>query len=134
MAGYLLDTDICIHAIKAKDAGLRAKFSDNHDALAISTVTLSELLYGAEKSARPERNRRVVKDFAARVDVLGFDHECAAHTGDIRAALARLGTPIGAYDVMIAATARAHGLIMVTNNIREFERVDGLRVETWIPS
>lgn len=84
-----------------------------------------------ERSANPARNLAEVQGFAARLDVLDFDSNAAAHAGQIRAELARLGTPIGPYDQMIAGHARSRGLIVVTNNRREFERVPGLRMEDW---
>lgn len=91
-----------------------------------------ELIYGAEKSANPERNLADVEGFAARLEVLPYDAQAAAHSGQLRAELARIGKPIGPYDQMIAGHARAQGLILVTNNLREFERVPGLRVEDWV--
>lgn len=93
---------------------------------------MSELLYGAEKSARPIQNRIEVERFANRVKVLSFDADAAAHAGDIRAALGRQGQPIGSYDALIAGHARSRGLIVVTGNLREFQRVDGLRSEDWL--
>lgn len=99
--------------------------------MCISTLTLAELFYGVEKSAHPARNLAEVEGFAARLEVLDFDGHAAAHTGQIRAELARTSTPIGPYDQMIAGHARSRGLIVVTNNRREFDRVPGLRVEDW---
>lgn len=91
-----------------------------------------ELIYGAEKSATPERNLSVVEGFAARLEVLDYNHEAAAHSGQLRAELAKPGTPIGPYDQMIAGHARSLGLVLVTNNLREFDRVPGLRIEDWV--
>jgi tRNA(fMet)-specific endonuclease VapC len=91
-----------------------------------------ELIYGAEKSAAPERNLAVVEGFAARLDVLAYDRQAAMHSGQLRAELQKIGKPIGPYDQMIAGHARSQGMILVTNNIREFERVPGLRVEDWV--
>ncbi|MGD9942456.1 MAG: tRNA(fMet)-specific endonuclease VapC [Burkholderiaceae bacterium] len=85
----------------------------------------------AEKSAAPHRNLADVEGFAARLDVLPYDLDAAVHTGQLRAELARAGTPIGPYDQMIAGHARSRGLILVTNERREFERVPGLRIEDW---
>jgi tRNA(fMet)-specific endonuclease VapC len=90
-----------------------------------------ELIYGAEKSSAPERNLAVIEGFAGRLDVLSYDMNAASHTGMIRAELAKAGTPIGPYDQMIAGHARSQGLIVVTNNLREFKRVQGLRLEDW---
>ena len=132
MLRLMLDTNTCIFTIKHKPAAVRASFTRHHGQMCISTVTLMELIYGAEKSANPVQNLAVIEGFAARLDVLDYNHDAAAHTGQIRAELARLGTPIGAYDSMIAGHARSRGLIVVTNNRREFSRVPGLRVEDWI--
>jgi len=100
--------------------------------LCTSTIVISELLYGAAKSARPVQNRSEVERFANRIKVLSFDADAAAHTGDIRAALHRRGQPIGSYDALIAGHARSRGLIVVTGNLREFQRVDGLRSGDWL--
>ncbi|GKW50466.1 type II toxin-antitoxin system tRNA(fMet)-specific endonuclease VapC [Halomonas sp. NCCP-2165] len=131
MLKYLLDTNICIYTIKNKPPAVREAFHRHHGQLAISTITLMELVYGAEKSSAPERNLAVVEGFAARLEVLNYDADAAAHSGQVRAELARAGTPIGPYDQMIAGHARSLGLIVVTNNLKEFERVPGLRIEDW---
>lgn len=132
MLRFLLDTDICIYTIRNRPDALRARFNAEAPYLAISTVTVSELLYGAEKSERRATNLRTVEAFTARLTVLDYGAKAAAHYGDIRADLERTGTPIGPYDTMIAAHARAEGLALVTNNEREFRRVAGLRVENWV--
>ncbi len=111
---------------------VREAFLSHHYQLCISTITLMELIYGAEKSSNPERNLREIEGFAARLDVLDYDSLAATHTGQLRAELARQGTPIGPYDQMIAGHARSLGLIAVTNNEKEFHRVPGLRVENWV--
>ncbi|MDR6711970.1 tRNA(fMet)-specific endonuclease VapC [Pseudomonas hunanensis] len=134
MLRYMLDTNICIFTIKNKPQVVREAFNRHHGQLAISTVTLMELVYGAEKSAAPERNLAVIEGFAARLEVLDYDSHAAAHSGQLRAELASAGTPIGPYDQMIAGHARACGLVLVTNNLREFQRVPGLRVEDWLTS
>nr|WP_315249856.1 tRNA(fMet)-specific endonuclease VapC [uncultured Duganella sp.] len=127
----MLDTNMCIFTIKHKPAHVRAQFMQHHGLTCISTITLMELFYGVEKSTDPARNLAEVKGFAARLEVLEFDSHAASHSGQIRAELARAGTPIGPYDQMIAGHARSRGLIIVTNNRREFDRVQGLRVEDW---
>jgi tRNA(fMet)-specific endonuclease VapC len=132
MIKFMLDTNICIFTIKNKPQIVREAFNLHDGQLCISAVTLMELIYGAENSAAPEKNLAVVESFAARLEVLPFDNDAAAHTGMIRSELARAGTPIGPYDYMIAGHARSRGLIVVTNNLREFERVPGLRVEDWV--
>lgn len=131
MLKYLLDTNTCIFTIKNKPTLVRERFNLNTSRLCISSVTLMELIYGAEKSQAPERNLAVLDGFIARLDVLNYDAAAAAHSGQIRAELSRQGLPIGPFDLMIAGHARSQGLIVVTNNTREFERVDGLRIEDW---
>ncbi|WP_434708704.1 tRNA(fMet)-specific endonuclease VapC [Pseudomonas sp. R1-1] len=132
MIKYMLDTNICIFTIKSKPQIVREAFNRHSGQLCISAITLMELIYGAEKSAAPEKNLAVVEGFVARLDVLPFDNDAAAQTGMIRSELAKAGTPIGPYDQMIAGHARSLGLIVVTNNVREFERVPGLRIEDWV--
>ena len=134
MLKFMLDTNICIFTIKNRPQQVREVFKRHHGQLCISTVTLMELIYGAEKSANPERNLADVEGFAARLEVLKYDQDAAANTGQLRAELAKAGTPIGPYDQMIAGHARSQGLIVVTNNLREFERVPGLRTEDWVSS
>jgi tRNA(fMet)-specific endonuclease VapC len=131
MLRYMLDTNICIFTVKSRPPQVREAFNRHHGQICISSVTLMELIYGAEKSAHPDRNLSVVEGFAARLEVLAYDEIAASHTGQLRAELARSGTPIGPYDQLIAGHARSRGLIVVTNNRREFDRVPGLRVEDW---
>ncbi len=132
MLRYLLDTNLCIRVLRDRPARLRDRFNSDADSLCISTVVLNELLHGAAKSARPEHNRREVENFAARIDVLPFDTAAAAHAADIRAGLERQGLTIGGYDLLIAGHARSRGLIVVTGNLGEFSRVEGLRCEDWL--
>ena len=134
MLKFMLDTNICIFTIKNRPREVRSVFKQHHGQMCISTVTLMELIFCAEKSSSPERNLADVEAFAARLEVLQYDQEAAAHTGQLRAELARQGQPIGPYDQMIAGHARSRGLIIVTNNRREFDRVPGLRVEDWAGS
>lgn len=131
MLKYMLDTNICIFTVKNRPQHVREAFNRHHGQLCMSSVSLMELIYGAEKSAAPEKNLSVIEGFAARLEVLAYDQIAAAHTGQLRAELARGGTPIGPYDQLIAGHARSRGLILVTNNRREFDRVPGLRVEDW---
>ncbi|MFL0808547.1 MAG: tRNA(fMet)-specific endonuclease VapC [Oceanobacter sp.] len=132
MLKYMLDTNICIFTIKNKPEQVRQAFNRHQGQLCISSITLMELIYGAEKSAVPEKNLAIVEGFTARLEVLDYDPLAASHTGQLRAELAKAGTPIGPYDQMIAGHARSQGFILVTNNIREFERVPGLRIEDWV--
>ncbi len=131
MLKYMLDTKIVIYVVKNRPESVREAFNEHAGRLCISTVTLGELYYGAEKSARTEQNLEVIEGFAARLEVLPFEAGDAAHFGQLRAELAIRGTPIDPYDAMIAGHARARGLVLVTNNLREFQRVPGLRLENW---
>lgn len=130
-ARFLLDTNIVVFALRGPTEVLRSNLRDHADHLAVSAVTVSELHYGIERSAARVDNRRAVTEFLSLVTVLPFDVEAAEHAGEIRAALADLGQPIGGYDVLIAGHARSRGLAVVTNNRRAFDRVPGLLVTDW---
>jgi tRNA(fMet)-specific endonuclease VapC len=132
MLKYMLDTNICIFIMKERPMHLRAVLNRHHDQVCLSIVTWMELLWGVEKSSNPEKNRMAVEGFVQRLETLDYDKKAAQHTAQLRAELARLGQPIGPYDTMIAGHARARGLILVTNNLREFARVPGLRLEDWV--
>ncbi|WP_374578695.1 tRNA(fMet)-specific endonuclease VapC [Phenylobacterium sp.] len=132
MLRYLLDTNLCIRVLRDRPPQVRERFNLEASSLCISTIVFTELLHGAAKSARPEHNRGEVERFAARLDVLPFDEAAADHAADIRAALERRGEPIGGYDLLIAGHARSRGLTVVTGNLAEFRRVDGLRCEDWL--
>lgn len=129
---YMLDTNICIYVMKHYPPQLREKFNELAEQLCISSITLGELHYGAEKSARRSENLTAVENFAARLEVLPFGDKAAAHYGQLRAELERAGTPCGPHDMQIGGHARSEGLILVTNNVREFSRMPGLRVENWV--
>ncbi len=131
MLKYLLDTNIVIYTIKRRPPAVREAFKRHDGQMSISSVTWGELVYGAEKSAYTEKNQADIDGLASRLEVLPFEEQAAAHFGQIRAELYRIGKPIGPYDMMIAGHARSKGLILVTNNVGEFERVPGLRVENW---
>lgn len=132
MLKYLLDTNIAIYVIKRRPPEVREVFNQQHGRMAISAITLAELVHGAEKSQFPARNLDVIEDFCSRLSVLAYPAEAAYHYGSIRAALERAGKPIGVNDLHIAAHARSAGLTVVTNNLGEFERVPGLLVENWL--
>lgn len=132
MLKYMLDTNIAIYTIKNKPAEVREAFKLHDGQLCISSVTLMELIYGAEASAAVARNLRDIEGFAARLEVLPYDNDAAAHTGQLRAELKKIGRPIGPYDEMIAGHARSLGLIVVTNNIKQFEQVPGIRLTNWV--
>lgn len=129
---YMLDTNICIYAIKNKPSQVLRRLRENlGKGLCISAITLAELEHGVEKSAAPEKNATALMQFLAILDVLPFDDLAAVEYGKICAYLQRKGTPIGTMDMLIAGHARAEGLVLVTNNVREFERVPELTVENW---
>jgi tRNA(fMet)-specific endonuclease VapC len=132
MLRYMLDTNICIYVIKSRPAGLRERFNSLADQLCISAITLAEIIYGAEKSARPVENLAIIEQFAARLDVLSFGERAATHYGQLRAELERAGHPVGIHDMMIGGHARSEGLTLVSNNLREFRRMEGLRLENWV--
>ena len=132
MLKYMLDTNIVIYVIKRRPAELLHVFNRHAGQMCISSITLAELMHGAEKSSMPEHNLRHVGDFVSRLEVLSYGAKAAAHYGDIRADLERKGTPIGINDIHIAGHARSEGLILVTSNLREFERVAALRLANWI--
>ena len=131
MLRYLLDTNIVIYVLKRRPPQALHLFNQHAGRMAMSVVTLAELLHGAEKSNDPSANLAVVEDFCSRVEVLPYLPKAAQHYGSIRAALERLGAPIGVNDLHIAAHARSEGLTLVTHNTREFERVPALEIEDW---
>ncbi|KJV31195.1 type II toxin-antitoxin system VapC family toxin [Pantoea sp. SM3] len=132
MHRYMLDTNIVIYVIKRRPIEVLERFNANVGRMVISSITLAELVHGAEKSAFPERNLRTVEDFISRLDVLSYDQKSAFHYGSIRAELEKKGTPIGLNDLHIAAHARSEALTLITNNLREFSRVNGLISENWL--
>ena len=129
---YMLDTNICIYVMRDRPTEVGERFYRSTGEMCISTITLGELLYGAEKSERPAENRHAVDRFIAQLEVLPFSDAAASHYGQIRAELVRLGRPAGIHDIQIGAHARSEGLTVVTNNVREFARMPGLRVENWV--
>lgn len=130
---YLLDTNICIYIAKHSPPAVRARFElHGADELAMSVVTLGELRFGAEKSSARERALSALTRLEAVIQVMPLGEAAAQHYGQIRADLQRKGLPIGNNDLWIAAHARAEGWILVTNNEREFVRVEGLQVENWV--
>jgi len=131
MLKYLLDTNIVIYTMKNRPEQIRKKFQQHNGEMGISTITLGELVFGAEHSQQVERNLADIEGMITRLEVLSFDVKAAYHFGQIRSELYRIGQPIGPYDMMIAGHARAYGLRLVTNNIKEFERVQGLLLEGW---
>jgi tRNA(fMet)-specific endonuclease VapC len=132
MLKYMLDTNIVIYVIKRRPIEALDTFNRHVGQTCISTITLAELLHGAEKSAKVDHNLRQVEDFVSRLVVLDYGSKAAAHYGDIRSVLERKGLTIGVNDLHIAGHARSEGLTLVTNNMREFERVEALRLDNWL--
>ena len=132
MIKFLLDTNIVTYVIKRRPMEVLATFNENATRMAISAVTLAELLHGAEKSSQPANNLAVVEDFCSRLLVLPYAEKAAQHYGTIRAALEKIGQPIGVNDLHIAAHARSEGLVLVTNNEKEFAKVPALQIENWV--
>src|ERR1700675_623535 len=132
MLTYMLDTNICIYVMKNYPLALRDKFNALAEQLCISSITLGELHYGAEKSARRVDNLSAIDNFVARLDVLPFEAKAAAHYGQLRAELERAGTPCGPHEVQIGGRDRREGLVIVTNKLREFSWMPGIRAENWV--
>lgn len=132
MLKYMLDTNIVIYVITRRPVELLQVFNRHAGQMCLSSITLAELLHGVEKSSMPEQNLLKVEDFASRLEVLAYGIKAAAHYGEIRADLERKGTPIGVNDLHIAGHARSEGLTLVSNNVREFSRVESLRLVNWV--
>ena len=132
MLKVMLDTNIVIYVLKRRPIEVLTIFNHHVGQMCISAITLAELLHGVEKSARPTHNLAQVDDFVSRLEVLDYTAKAAAHYGDIRGTLEKQGNSIGVNDLHIAGHARSEGLILVTNNTKEFTRVAGLRIENWL--
>ncbi len=130
---FLLDTDICIYIIKRKPQQIVERFNTLLPSdVGISAITVAELEYGAQKSQKPEQNRAALQQFLIPLEILVFDPQAAQAYGTIRADLERKGQVIGSLDMLIAAQVQSQGIIIVTNNVREFSRIPNLRVENWV--
>ena len=132
MFKYLLDTNIVIYVLKRRPKEVLEIFNRNAIRMAISSITLSELIYGAEKSPNMDKNLEAIEEFVSHLDVLPYDAKASQHYGQIKAALEKRGEIIGENDIHIAAHAISQGLILVTNNLREFKRVPNLARENWV--
>lgn len=129
---YMLDTNICIYAMKNKPERVLNRLKEELDSgICISSITLAELEYGMKHSSDPTRNEQALLRFLVPLSILPFGASAASEYGEIRAYLQRQGTPIGPLDMLIAGHAKAENLILVTNNVREFERVPDLEIENW---
>lgn len=126
----MLDTDVCIDVLRSRDSNAQGRLR-GMGGLAVASVTVAELAYGAARSQQPKRDRAEVARLVEAMEVVDLGAEAAWQAGEIRAELAAVGTSIGGYDLLIAATARSRELVLVTRKVREFERVAGLHVEPW---
>lgn len=130
---YMLDTNICIYAMKNKPEKVLQRLKDElNRGVCISSITLAELEYGMKRSSDPMKNEQALLRFLAPLSILPFDSAAASEYGEIRAFLQRSGMPIGPLDMLIAGHARAENMVLVTNNVREFERVPDLEIENWV--
>ncbi len=132
MFGSMLDTNVCIRAMRRGGEYILERLKSDPEQLCLSTIILNELYVGAELSARPDHHMLLVTELASRLTVLDFDDNAARHAADIRANLSRKGQLIGSNDMLIAGHARSLGLMLVTNDLSDFKRVDGLRCEDWL--
>lgn len=134
---YLLDTNICIYIIKKSPEQVLKKLEliandEGKNEIYLSSITVAELYYGVEKSSQSEKNLEALKGFLTPFQIIDFDHESAEVFGRVRSDLEKKGTVIGPYDLQIASIAIAHDFTLVTNNTKEFTRVDSLSLENWV--
>ena len=130
---YLLDTDICIYLIKKRPPEVLEQFRQHSPQdVATSIITLFELEYGVEKSQNPQRSKDALSKFFLPLNLINLDRSSAIEAAIIRAQLEKKGMPIGPYDLLIAGLARSRDMTLVTNNIKEFERVGSLHLENWV--
>lgn len=130
---YLLDTNICIYIIKKKPESVIKKFEKlKVGSVAISTITLSELYFGVAKSSKPDENMIALQEFISPLEILDFTSSDSIIYGKIRSSLEKNGLPIGAMDLLIASIAKSNDLILVTNNVKEFSRIEDLKIENWV--
>jgi tRNA(fMet)-specific endonuclease VapC len=130
---YMLDTNICSYILKKHPAVVKQKFEEIGSCnISLSAIVLAELYYGAARHPKGVVIRREIDDFATRLSVIPWDEIAADHYGAIRSSLEKAGTPAGAMYMLIAAHARSCGAILVTNNLREFDRIQGLTAVNWI--
>jgi len=130
---FMLDTNICIYIIKQKPPEVIERFCQTETSqIGISSITLSELLYGVSKSSKPEQNQIALTQFVAPLDILSYGDGAAQYYGHLRAHLEKQGTPIGSLDMLIAAHALSINCPLVTNNEKEFTRIPDLKVDNWV--
>ncbi len=128
----MLDTNTCIYLIKKKNPKILSQLKKHPvGAVGISSITLAELSYGVSKSGHIEKNREALQDFILPLEIADFDEKAAEAYGNVRANLENAGTPIGSMDMLIGSHALNLNATLVTNNIREFKRIKGLKVVDW---
>ena len=132
MTKYILDTNICIYITKKKPVKVFNKFKElTPGTVCISSITLAEMQYGIGKSSQPAKNQDALDQFLLPLDILEFNALAAVEYGKIRSTLEKAGTPIGSFDMLIAAHAKSMRAVLVTNNTKEFDRVPDLKIENW---
>lgn len=129
---FMLDTNMCIFAMKRRGDVLRRILEHDPEEICISSITYAELCHGVEKSLRREQNRLALLLFLSEIRIMPYDAKAAEEYGLIRASLEKEGQPIGPMDMLIASHAKAVGAVVVTNNLKEFRRIDALRSEDWV--
>lgn len=133
MVTHILDTNICIYLIKKHPPRVFEKFTlFSTKSIGISSISVAELMYGVSKSDNPEKNLDALEDFLEPLNILDFDYNAAAEYGPIKNRLFKMGTPISPFDMLIEAHAKSLNLILVSNNLKEFNRVEGLLTENWV--
>ena len=133
MIKHMLDTNTCIYIIKRKPAMVIERFQKTKvSQIGISSITLSELLYGVSKSSKPEQNQIALAQFVSPLEILPYDDEAAQYYVDLRADLEKRGTPIGSLDMLIAAHALSLSGTLITNNEKEFKRIPNLKIDNWV--
>jgi tRNA(fMet)-specific endonuclease VapC len=128
----MLDTDTCIAIIKKHPIALKKLRGKSIGQVGISSITLGELAFGAEKSSRPEDARTALDEFLLALEIAAFDEHAAKRYGEVRGSLARRGKPIGSLDTLIGSHAHVMDVVLVTHSTREFAQIEGLRLEDWI--
>lgn len=130
---YMLDTNMCSYILKNHPTVVKQKFDEvGAGTICISAIVLAELYYGAARHPKGVVIRREIDNFVSRLNVIPWDGNAADHYGAIRASLEKAGTPVGAMDTLIAAHAKSCAATLVTNNLREFDRIKGLTVVNWV--
>ena len=130
---FMLDTNTCIYVIKRNPPNVIKRFKQTEiSQIGISSITLSELLYGVSKSSKPEQNKIALMQFVAPLEILPYDDEAAQYYGDLRTHLEKQGTPIGSLDMLIAAHALSIACTLITNNEKEFIRIPNIKIDNWV--